>query len=82
MKLQQQLDAYKKGFVAKAPKATLETMRGATRALAESGLVEKAVKVGDRAPGFSLMDSAGQRVTLAGLLTRGPLVLAFYRGKW
>ena len=82
MSLQEQLDNYKKGFVAKAPKAAVETMHNATAALAASGLVEKAIGVGDRAPEFSLSDSAGQTVSLSELLKNGPLVLTFYRGKW
>lgn len=82
MKLQEQLDNYKKGFRAKAPKAALETMHNATATLAASGLVEKAAGVGDRAPEFSLNDSAGQTVSLSGLIKGGPVVLTFYRGKW
>ena len=82
MNLQKQLDNYKKGFVANAPKAALETMHNATAALAASGLVEKALGVGDRAPDFSLSNSTGQTVSLNDLIKNGPLVLTFYRGKW
>jgi cytochrome oxidase Cu insertion factor (SCO1/SenC/PrrC family) len=82
MKLQEQLDTYKKGFIAKAPRAALETMHRATELLATSGLMERAVKVGGHAPDFTLEDTAGRRVSLSGLLGAGPVVLAFYRGKW
>lgn len=37
-----------------------------------------AVKVGDRAPDFTLPDTDGKPVSLSGLLRGGPVVLAFY----
>ncbi len=37
-----------------------------------------ALKVGERAPDFELLDQHGTAVTLAGLLTAGPVVLFFY----
>jgi hypothetical protein len=46
-----------------------------------------APRVGERAPGFSLPDTDGNRVTLAGLLDGGGaringVLLIFYRGYW
>jgi peroxiredoxin len=37
---------------------------------------------GDRAPDFELQNAAGRAVRLSELLTRGPVVLTFYRGAW
>jgi thioredoxin-dependent peroxiredoxin len=37
-----------------------------------------AVKVGDKAPDFSLPDTAGAPVALSKLLESGPVILAFY----
>ena len=37
-----------------------------------------ALKVGERAPDFELLDQHGSTVTLAGLLADGPVVLFFY----
>ncbi len=34
------------------------------------------------APAFSASDTAGQTVTLEGMLASGPAVLVFYRGFW
>ncbi len=36
------------------------------------------LRVGDRAPEFSLPSSTGERVTLSDVLRRGPAVLAWY----
>jgi thioredoxin-dependent peroxiredoxin len=37
-----------------------------------------AVKVGDKAPDFTLPDTAGSPVALSKLLEGGPVILAFY----
>ncbi len=37
-----------------------------------------AVKVGDKAPEFTLPDTSGSPVTLSQLLAKGPVILAFY----
>lgn len=50
--------------------------------LARSGMLDRVLKKGDRAPDFTLKSSDGEDVSLAGLLVKGPVVLAFYRGHW
>ena len=82
MGLQEQLDAYRNSFEAQAPKDVLEIMHRATDGLRNSGILERAVKVGERPPGFSLRNTRGQEVTLRQLLSKGPVVLSFYRGRW
>jgi thioredoxin-dependent peroxiredoxin len=37
-----------------------------------------ALKVGDKAPDFTLSDTEGNPVTLSKLLARGPVIVAFY----
>lgn len=41
-----------------------------------------ALGVGQRAPDFALPDIDGGTVRLSALLSNGPVVLTFYRGKW
>jgi hypothetical protein len=82
MKLQERLDAFKKSFEAKAPKDVLDTMHRATEDLRNPGILERTVKVGDKAPVFSLRNTNGQGVTLTQLISRGLVVLSFYRGRW
>jgi peroxiredoxin len=38
--------------------------------------------VGDQAPDFTLTDALGESVALSALLTKGPVILTFYRGEW
>jgi cytochrome oxidase Cu insertion factor (SCO1/SenC/PrrC family) len=40
------------------------------------------LRVGERAPDFTLPDAAGRPVTLADYRGRQPVVLVFYRGYW
>jgi hypothetical protein len=82
MGLQEKLNRLKAGFEAKAPKEALEVMHGATRDLRESGIMNGVVKVGDAAPDFGLKNADEKMVRLRDLLSSGPLVLNFYRGKW
>jgi hypothetical protein len=82
MTLKEKIEAYKKDFVAKVPPEALAVMQRATQDLANSGLLAKAVKVGDLAPDFALQDTEKTTVALGDLLDKGPLVLSFYRGRW
>jgi peroxiredoxin len=71
-------------------KAELEAFRADIRAmmqtadltLAASGIMDRALKGGDRAPDFSLRDANGDVFHLADALSAGPVVLSFYRGGW
>lgn len=44
--------------------------------------VEQGLRVGDKAPEFTLNDQNGNPVTLYSLLKKGPVVLTWYRGGW
>ena len=50
--------------------------------LRASGIVDRVVKVGQRAPDFTLPDAEGTPVGLGALLAKGPVVLSFFRGRW
>jgi len=40
------------------------------------------LKLGDRAPDFSLKNPSGKTIKLSSLLKNGPVILTFYRGAW
>jgi len=82
MSLQEKLNAYKAGMVKKAPKEALEIMHRATEDLRNSTIMEGVVNVADPAPEFELQNVAGELIRLKDLITAGPLVLSFYRGKY
>jgi len=82
MKLQDQLNAYKQRFLEQAPEDVAALMKRSTQRLADSGILDTACQVGALAPHFSLQRTNAEAVDLAELISRGPLVLSFYRGKW
>ncbi len=80
MELQQKLDGFRANFEEDlGRKANLddEAIR-----IKSAGLLERALKAGQRAPDFELPDMAGNLVSLAQLRADGPLALVFYRGLW
>jgi hypothetical protein len=85
--LQSRLDDFKRSFESgappyNAPREAIETMHRATAELKASGIEERALRVGDRAPGFSLFNQDHAQVASADLLRQGPLVVSFFRGHW
>jgi peroxiredoxin len=57
-------------------------VRRSIQALADMGLVARAVKAGERAPLFKLRCGPDGCFNLAALLTRGPVVVSFFWGAW
>jgi len=82
MKLQEKLDTFKTDFETKVPPEKLAIMHRATEDLRRSGILERAIKVGDRLPEFALPNLRGEQISSSELLRRGPLVITFYRGVW
>ena len=85
--LQERLDEFKKAFESgappyNAPHEVIETMHRATAELKASGVETRALKVGDRAPVFSLFNQDHVLVSSENLLHQGPLVVSFFRGHW
>ncbi len=82
MTLNEQLHAIKEKSRERIPAAAREIMERAIEDQRRSGALDRVVKVGQRAPDFTLPDASGRSVHLADLLTRGPVVLSFFRGRW
>ena len=81
-RLQDRLDAIRKGFEKQAPPEVVEVMHRATRDLADVVAREPGLGVGDALPPFRLPDQDGNLVDSAELLAKGPLVVALFRGHW
>jgi hypothetical protein len=82
MALQEKLDKLRAGFEAKAPRDALDIMHRATDDLRNSGILQKVLKVGDQAPQFDLKNADENMIASGDLISSGPVVLSFYRGKW
>ncbi|MFC7339342.1 redoxin domain-containing protein [Haloferula chungangensis] len=80
--LNEALDERKTDFLERAPAKLIESQSEALRELEDSGIYEKVLKVGDKAPDFTLGNQDGVERSLSKLLEKGPLVLTWYRGAW
>ncbi len=69
-------------MAAKAPAERLKAYEEGIEQVKKSGALEKALKVGDRAPDFELPNALGKPVKLSSLLEHGPVVVTWYRGAW
>ena len=81
MPLQEQLETITAKLKALVPAERLKIIEHAIQQLMGSG-VASALKPGDPAPQFELPDGDGQMWRSQGLLSKGPLVIVFYRGRW
>jgi hypothetical protein len=82
MSLRDDIEKFNEQMTKDMPEEIRTTLEEEALALAQSGIVAKSVKEGDKAPSFSLPNIEGKLVSSADLLSRGPLVVSFYRGGW
>lgn len=82
MSLQEQIQEMQKGFMEQVSEENLKTMQSATERLIKSGIVEKCLKEGNKMPAFSLPNAKNETVYSDAMLSKGPLVVNFYRGEW
>lgn len=80
--LQAELHRLQNENLAQLPADTVAAMRKSTMELVQSGIADRALKPGEKAPDFSLPNAVGKEVQLHGLLNAGSVVATFYRGAW
>jgi len=82
MSLKAELKALQTRLEAGRPADVVATMHRAVEELRTSGAADRVLKVGDQAPEFVLPNAAEQLIDSRALLTKGPLIVTFYRGRW
>jgi peroxiredoxin len=82
MNLQEQLDGIRARFESTVPPATVTVMHRATEEIRNSGLAERILKVGQKAPEFALPNTNDKVISSRELIAKGPLAIAFFRGVW
>jgi peroxiredoxin len=80
--VRKELDELREKSSKTAPPDRLRIYEQGIDEVRQSGVVDKALKVGDRAPDFELPDATGKKVKLSELLAHGPVVVTWYRGGW
>lgn len=82
MTLNKTLQEMKAASRSRMPQEKAAIMAKATEEFERSGLVNNALKAGEKAPSFELLDWQGNSYNSSQLLVKGPLILHFYRGSW
>lgn len=80
--LQAEIEATKAKNRTKASPEKLKAYAEGIDAVAEAGIVGKALTEEGKAPDFTLVSSSGEKITLSEELEKGPVVLTWYRGGW
>jgi peroxiredoxin len=79
----QEIFAERQALIAKyVPADTQAVHSRVVAALKEKRLAENVCSIGSQAPDFELDDHNGNRVSSADRLSRGRLVISFFRGRW
>jgi peroxiredoxin len=81
-KLQDQLDQITANTRNLVQPERLEISERAVAELYASGVEDRILPVGSKAPSFVLPDSSGRMIHSSDLLAIGPLVIDFFRGRW
>jgi hypothetical protein len=82
MTLEAKLAAVREASAKRIPPELQAIMHDATERLRGSGMLDRVIKPGMRAPDFALQDQNGQLIALASLLAAGPVVMSIFRGFW
>lgn len=80
--LQQQIREFQQQMLPKIPKEILDTFATTTADLIKTGIAERALHEGGKAPDFTLPNAKGQLVKFSDVLAKGHAVVTFYRGGW
>jgi hypothetical protein len=82
MSLEEKLAALREATAKRLRPEMQAIMHDATERLRASGILQRVIKPGAKAPDFVLDDQNGRAVALAGLLASGAVVLSVFRGFW
>ena len=82
MELTEQLNDLRQELGEKTPLETLVEIGRFVQELVQSGIEKKCLQAGDRVPSFALPNVTGAMVSSEDILSRGPVVISFYRGAW
>ncbi len=80
--LAEDLDRFVKEYINTAPQDVQTDFNRGIEEVSLSGILDKAINVGDYAPEFKLINAVGKEVSLYDELEKGPVVLVWYRGGW
>lgn len=80
--LTHQLEQMKASEPDRIGRETADLFQSSIDDLSRSGITDRALKVGERSPDFSLTNQNGETIRLSDHLEAGPAIVSFYRGGW
>ena len=80
--LTKELNAFMNSLMDRVDPKMGAVIRDSQLKLAETGMADRAIGIGDRAPDFTLLDQHDVPFSLSDALRRGPAVVLFVRGGW
>ena len=82
MSLTENIQNFQNELLPTIPEATLNTLMSELQNLVAASIAEKSIKQGSNFPDFDLPNADNATRSLKTLLSKGPLVVSFYRGAW
>lgn len=82
MSLEESLAKIREASAGRIPPDVRAVIGRTNEELANSGILDNTIKVGDTLPEFNLPNAYGDMVASSALLARGPVVLTVFRGHW
>jgi peroxiredoxin len=82
MQLEQTLSELRDKFAKMIPESASAIMEGHIESLKNNGAIGQILKLGAKAPKFTLKNQHGEDISSINLIKRGPLVVSFTRGSW
>ena len=80
--LQKQIEVFLAQTAGQLPPELMKNFYSSIEAVVQTDIAKHSLKVGEKAPDFTLPDASGKQVGLSELLQHGPVVVTFYRGEW
>jgi len=82
LNLKKEIEKLKEELSSKTIEESKKIMREAADNLLDLKIQENALKVGEQLPEFELKNAVGKNINIYEILSKGPLVISFYRGSW
>lgn len=82
MNLSQKLQSYREESLSKKTEEDKTTMLETAENLKRLEIEKNALKEGDKIPEFQLKNATGDTIKIYDVLSKGPIIINFYRGAW
>ena len=80
--LKESIQSFQDSFIPTVPKETIDLLMSELQVLIATGLAESALNKDMAFPEFELPNANNKTLGLKSLLSKGPVVISFYRGAW